>query len=421
MYALLAGRPPFQAKTMPEMLQLQRFAEPEPVRRYATETPDQLNKLIAQLLAKDPDDRFPNVLVLGRHMEAMEKALSRPLQSPPEKKKSDSRQHKVDPAAHHATAEVRDEATRALEKPLPESHDTKSEKIATDIYDAATLDQPGDIQLTEHEPPPPTIPGPLHSSFTTVDEEKRRQQELASGNIWIISLQLASLITLLIMLVWGGWRLMRPASADELFQEITTKVELQGDEDLRMISTQLDEFSIRFGDDPRNQELDRLRSQLEFQLFERQTRRKAREADVSPIGSLYLAAGDRAQSDPFAALGMLQDLLTLYDPFGATRDIQPSETGSNDSPFAETDQRWLVLARQEIEELQRIIDSEAIAQLPALQNRLSAAAALERTDPQRAARMYKAIVSLYGDQPWAREAVAQARVRAAELDSGFTE
>jgi serine/threonine protein kinase len=71
MYALLAGRPPFQAKTMPEMLQLQRFAEPEPVRRYAPETPDQLNQLIAQLLAKKPEDRFPNVMVLGRNLEAL--------------------------------------------------------------------------------------------------------------------------------------------------------------------------------------------------------------------------------------------------------------------------------------------------------------------------------------------------------------
>ena len=54
MFALLAGRPPFRAKTMPEMLQLQRFAEPEPVRRYAPQTPEQLDRLIAQLLSKDP-------------------------------------------------------------------------------------------------------------------------------------------------------------------------------------------------------------------------------------------------------------------------------------------------------------------------------------------------------------------------------
>ena len=78
LYALLAGRPPFRAKSMPEMLQLQRFAEPEPVDRYAPDTPKQLQKLIEQLLSKAPEDRFPNVMVLGRHMEAMKKALSRP-------------------------------------------------------------------------------------------------------------------------------------------------------------------------------------------------------------------------------------------------------------------------------------------------------------------------------------------------------
>src|SRR5690349_20908351 len=78
MYALLTGRPPFRAKTLPEMLQLQRFAEPEPVSRYAPETPKQLEGVIAQLLAKDPAARFPNTQVLARHLQAMVNALSRP-------------------------------------------------------------------------------------------------------------------------------------------------------------------------------------------------------------------------------------------------------------------------------------------------------------------------------------------------------
>ncbi len=64
MYALLAGRPPFRAKNLPQMLQLQRFAEPEPVRRYAPDTPAELERVIMQLLAKDPADRFPNMQVL---------------------------------------------------------------------------------------------------------------------------------------------------------------------------------------------------------------------------------------------------------------------------------------------------------------------------------------------------------------------
>src|SRR5215475_12439087 len=78
MYALLTGRPPFRAKNLPQMLQLQRFASPEPVRRYAPDTPLQLEQVVMQLLSKDPADRFPNTQVLARHLQAMANALSRP-------------------------------------------------------------------------------------------------------------------------------------------------------------------------------------------------------------------------------------------------------------------------------------------------------------------------------------------------------
>ncbi len=78
MYALLAGRPPFKAKNLPEMLQLQRYAEAEPVRRYAPETPEQLEQIVMQLLSKEPADRFPNTLVLSKLLEAMLLAFVRP-------------------------------------------------------------------------------------------------------------------------------------------------------------------------------------------------------------------------------------------------------------------------------------------------------------------------------------------------------
>ncbi len=76
MYALLAGRPPFRAASLVEMLQLQRFAEPQPVRRYAPDTPADLDRIIRQLLEKDPQKRFVNALILGRALEAMERGLS---------------------------------------------------------------------------------------------------------------------------------------------------------------------------------------------------------------------------------------------------------------------------------------------------------------------------------------------------------
>ena len=64
MFALLAGRAPFQASTMLEMLQMQRFTSAESVRRYAPDVPNEMERIIAQLLEKDPADRFQSMVEL---------------------------------------------------------------------------------------------------------------------------------------------------------------------------------------------------------------------------------------------------------------------------------------------------------------------------------------------------------------------
>ena len=46
-----------------------------------------------------------------------------------------------------------------------------------------------------------------------------------------------------------------------------------------------------------------------------------------------------------------------------------------------------------------------------LEERFVAARKLEESAPMRAAKMYRAIGDLYGDQPWAAGVVEQARVR----------
>ncbi len=413
MYALLAGRPPFKAKTMVEMLQLQRFADPEPVRRYAPETPDQLNRLIHQLLAKDPADRFPNIMVLGRHMEAMERALSRPLQSAAESGDAKIGDPRFESAANHATAEVRDQATRA--QPAP--YDTKSEPEVTDIHEAATLAQPSDPGAMELEQAPPLRMEPLRSTYTTIDEDKRRQLELASDSHWLLWVQLAALAGVLTALVWGGWRLMRPASADELFAAITATIDEEGDSDLRAVGGDLEEFAERFPDDPRNAVLEPYRQQLEFQRFERQARVKARIAGAEashPIGSVYLEAVRRVEENPTDALGMLQALVALYDPSDATRELDPAKMGQGE---LDADERWLMLARQKIDELRSDLSAQAKLQLPVLQQRLEAAAALAQSHPDQARKMYEAIVHLYGDQAWAGEVVGRARAALAQLKS----
>ncbi len=76
MYTLLAGRPPFKAPTLVEMLQLQRHAAPDPIRRYAPDVPEELQFILSDLLAKEPDDRIATAMVLSRRLEAMRHGLS---------------------------------------------------------------------------------------------------------------------------------------------------------------------------------------------------------------------------------------------------------------------------------------------------------------------------------------------------------
>ena len=71
LYALLSGRTPFRARSLPEMLHMQRYAEADPVRRYAPQTPVELDRIVGELLAKDPEARCPNAMILGRRLESM--------------------------------------------------------------------------------------------------------------------------------------------------------------------------------------------------------------------------------------------------------------------------------------------------------------------------------------------------------------
>ena len=421
LYALLTGRPPFQAKTLPEMLQLQRFADPEPVSRYAPNTPDQLDRLVTQLLAKEPAARFPNVLVLSRHMEAMEKALSRPVKT--------SEKNSDDDAADD-TAETNSGATLAQDAPIILPQETAHGTVHPDLYDAPTLAQPAEptgtvlpsatnaeslLERKSLEQKPTFVdsqPANQPTHFTTVDEEARRQHEQNRGNPLAIIAQLGGLLATLGLLVWGGWQLMKPPTADELHTTLSQIVESADLNNLsREEAADIESFFARFPEDPRAQELQPLREHLEFQKYERQARTRLRFSDTAslkPIEQIYFEALAVAKDNPALAVTKLQALLALYDPLEKIVGLESAASLSKHfEPFG--DARLLAVARQRIEQLSKQLQESAKSQLPALRERLAAAAKLRQVDPIKAKRMLQAIVNLYGNQAWARDAVAQAR------------
>jgi serine/threonine-protein kinase len=407
MFALLAGRPPFRAKTMPEMLQMQRFAEPEPVRRFAPNTPEQLDRLINQLLSKEPGDRFPNVLVLSRHMEAMQKALSRPAK---QDENTATASKTAKPSPNDGTAVFDADATLSPE----DLSMTPSETTDSDVYNAPTIADDDAYQL--HEPTraaggsgssaatlkPKTAPPATKSRFTTVEEAERlaRQQQAAR---WTVVVQLVLLLTTIGGLGWLGWKLTRPATADQLYQAIDEYVADKGDANLTPISSDIDEFLKRFPDDARAESVRGYAEELELQKLERKLKLRNRlsgSATSAPVMEVFSQAFRLQNTDPAQAAAMLESLLKLYPKAGGAR-----------SALTDDERSYLTLAERQLAKLRQVIDKRAANQLPTLKERLATAQRFEQSAPAEAAEMYQALIDLYGDQAWASDVVDQARER----------
>jgi serine/threonine-protein kinase len=432
LYALLAGQPPFRAKTLPEMLQLQRFAEPVPVRRYAPDIPEQLDRLILQLLSKEPEDRFPNVMVLRRHMEAMTKALSRSVSRDargPEEKAGSTESPGSPQVDRTATNGLR-EATLDLEgNPLLP---TGADKVPSHLFDAPTVADPL-AEARESSPIPSSteVTQAAGSRFTTVDQEESRWQTQPSGNLLQLTAQLLAILAALGLLIWGGWWLMRPATADDLYVQIMGAVEEKGTDNLRVIEKPLREFYQRFEQDPRAVELDKYREELELQQMERKLRRNVTfggTRQMSPIGRLYGMAISTASKDPLRGVEMLSSLLALYDPedLSDPARVLPQESSASladpgglhsprekaslgEETLSEEDRRWLVIARRQHARLLDRAREQRANLSRSLRERLQVAVELQPTRPEVATRMFQAMVDLYSGQAWASEIVAQAR------------
>jgi len=405
---------------------MQRFAEPEPVKRYAPGTPDQLDQLISQLLSKEPADRFPNVLVLGRHMEAMKKALSRP-----HKKEQGSVDSKIGShptnVSSDVTAEIDEDATKALNAPILFPNDGETDEAMQELFDAPTLAESAKSDPSQVNSAEPAKQASEDSQtvtkrrFTTIDEEVRREREQArDSKVWRIA-QLVGMVVAIGILIWGGKQLMQPPTAERLYEEIISKIDQRGSEDLQPVKSELEDFLARFPEDPHREEMEEYFQQLKFQKFERQARRKSRSGGTqgtNPVEIIYRTALSVAESDPALGLEKLHSLLALYDPTNQSADAEPlhSEEVAKDPNYL-----WLVLTRKQVEELTLQIQQQSVSQLPLLKKRLEMAAKLHLTEPKKAAKMVQAIVDLYENQPWAETIVKSAKLMLTETLSNKTD
>jgi serine/threonine-protein kinase len=414
LFALLTGRAPFKAKSLAEMLDKQRTATPEPVSRYAADVPAELESIISQLLAKDPDARISNATLLARRLEAMLHALGRPSEGT-EVMVTDEQRLAIErmpqtidaPMADYLALPVTRDVSAtfvppAAQEPPAFTGDASPHPSPTSAFQPST---PEAETVTPKDSGIETKP----NRFITVHEEELDQLDEEEPARAMISLPTWVLAAALVMMGLTAWYLLRPPSADALYDRIASVTADHTVDAYESAEKDIREFLLRYSNDSRAERLREYINEIDLSQRERRFERLAKglvtTETLLPVESDYLEAINYARLNPELGIARLQALVDLYEH----RSDTSGPTG-----------QCIELARRRIAQLQEQLQRSSPDHLALILDRLDKADALEPADPQRARAMRQAVLVLYDGKPWASEALQRAKKTMETKDKGRT-
>jgi len=435
-FTLLTGAPPFRGSTPLKVLEKQRSARPELVRRYAPAVPSELESIIDELLEKDPQDRVTNASLLLRRLEAMLHALAHV----PDEREGDVSRTAVDgydsgsgsggsageapecPDPTKTTDEIPALPPTAAGPPV--DAEEMAETRATSAFQAyvAAGSPRGDMSAVPVAREPTVVVGGQKPAdhFTPVAEEEldrteaedQLQRPLISPQTWMLA-------AALIVLGLTAWYLLRPLSEKKLYERIERLTADQKISSLVEAEPDMQEFLGRFPHHPQSATLREYQRRIDLYELERDIQPGLR----SPKGLLgggdeqdgaregvrlfdraFVEATRLSRDDPERAIEILEAILDLYrdkaksPPIGMRLELVEDRVGKLQQQletWREEDLRWLMARLKTADDLGR---SESAAQR------------------QKANRIRRGVIALYGDKLWAQEAVRQAREALAAED-----
>ncbi len=296
LYALLAGRPPFRASSLLEMLQLQRFAEPDPVRRYAPDVPEEMELIINQLLEKDPDRRILTASVLSRRLEAMRHGLShraadasrtldaqkpRGVEEPSGSATVTAPATPLPPSPPLVPADGQTQDAYTLAPHVGAGDRTEADRTARAISVTADLRSPTSPDKSAMEEVE-EVASTGGAEFTKVEEEEHHKLEAPHEEpARFVVLQVAALVAALALVGLGVWWFVQPVSADRLFQRISVAADSGKPEDIAGVEGDIKTFLTNYSADPRADEVEDLRKEVELHRLDKRFQRLDKQLAAS--------------------------------------------------------------------------------------------------------------------------------------------
>lgn len=396
MFTLLASRPPIVAKSMADVVHKLRYEKPLPVGRFADDVPQPLEKLIEELLEKKPEHRTPTALAVANRLTQLQQSMIvQPLTDSPAA--SDSRlEGGFDTVSAQPGSIAEDVANRPTMEmnvdDLQNDRDAQKSAVVPEI-------QFRDVSTTDTSPSPVSPSRANPSQFTAIDHQEEWKRQLGNDDdgsaAWI---GWAMLLGLLAVLAFVSWRVSRPPTADQSYDQLMHA--LGPDMNLQKIlenEPEIRAFVRRFPDDGRVVGMEKLLGKADLNRKQRRFERRARENGLtdglSPVEQMYLEALLIANTDPDRSVQLLRVLPDVYSDDKAT-------------PKTRT---CLALAKSRLEEFQLQLKSQRSAHAKILEDRLEMAKGLVPVDVEKASRILEGILTIYHQKPWAEKYVTCAR------------
>jgi serine/threonine protein kinase len=261
MYTLLTGRPPFAGGSVTQVLDRLRTRQPRPLCDLAPDAPEEMERIIMQLLKKDPADRIATPQLLANLLQAMLHALPA----------SESRRETVAESAAERDRDVTTEETARHDLAgfgAPAPGQTKgSPKPRADWQRQPTdaslggpdTDQRETVQYTLESDAVTEEPPVTGSHFTEVSEQDYHatlndpdHAARSLGDWHSIAGMVAALVVLVAAIVYA----LLPPSADALYGRIEQMSERAATGD--SFTSAMEDFLRRFPDDPRAETVARM-------------------------------------------------------------------------------------------------------------------------------------------------------------------